>query len=108
MMMKDWTSWDIQKAIEQHETFALYLYTPMCGTCQVAAKMLSVVKEIRKVTAFAQTNVNYAQETVLQHQIESVPCLLLFKRGIMVKKLYAFQSVPYLNELISRHLGGNE
>ena len=106
--MKDWTSSEIKAAIQKHETFSLYLYTPMCGTCQVAAKMMSVVKEIRQETVFVQTNINFAEDLVQQYQIESVPCLLLFKRGIMAKKLYAFQSVPYLNELIARHLGGSE
>lgn len=39
---------------------------------------------------------NYVQTIAESYEIESVPCLLLFKEGQLRKKIYAFQSVPYL------------
>ena len=36
----------------------------------------------------------------VDYEIESVPCLLIQKDGIVQHKIYAFQSVPYLLEKI--------
>lgn len=77
----------------------LYIYTPMCGTCQVASKMLHVCEQLIDGD-IPQINANYAPELMHLHQIESVPCLLIQKDGELTEKIYAFQSVPYLLEKI--------
>lgn len=50
------------KELQEHEldhieddVYLLYLYTPFCGTCQLASKMLTVVKEMLPDVAFYQT-----------------------------------------------------
>ena len=47
------------KELQEHEldhieddVYLLYLYTPFCGTCQLASKMLTVVKEMLPDVAF--------------------------------------------------------
>lgn len=49
------------KELQEHEldhieddVYLLYLYTPFCGTCQLASKMLTVVKEMLPDVAFYQ------------------------------------------------------
>lgn len=80
----------------------LYIYTPMCGTCQVASKMLSVCEQLID-EEIPQINANYAPELMHEHQIESVPCLLIQKCEEPIEKIYAFQSVPYLLEKIKNY-----
>ncbi|OZS76985.1 hypothetical protein CF394_13620 [Tetzosporium hominis] len=80
----------------------LYIYTPMCGTCQVASKMLSVCEQLID-EEIPQINANYAPELMHEHQIESVPCLLIQKGEEPIEKIYAFQSVPYLLEKIKNY-----
>ncbi|WP_462405773.1 thioredoxin family protein [Gracilibacillus sp. Marseille-QA3620] len=75
---------------------AIYAYTPLCGTCQVAGKMLDVAKELVCNVEIERVNLNYAKELAEQYQIESVPCLILLEGELVVDKIYAFQSVPYL------------
>lgn len=79
---------------------ALYAYTSMCGTCQVAGKMLDVVEAMNTGVPLERININYYEEIARDYQIESVPCLLLFEQGVLKKKIYAFQSVPYIYEEI--------
>ena len=90
----------IEKRLKSEEVICVYVYTPICGTCQVATRMLSVVKEIVPSVEIVKTDVNYARQFAENYQIESVPCLLLFKKGQLQKKIYAFRSVPYLIENI--------
>ncbi|MBT2574784.1 thioredoxin family protein [Bacillus sp. ISL-51] len=84
------------------DVYLLYLYTPFCGTCQLASKMLSVAEEMLPGVAFYKNNVNYSPVFAKAYQIESVPCFLLLKDGKLVEKGYAFRSVSYLYELIKQ------
>jgi thioredoxin-like negative regulator of GroEL len=102
--MKKIEPFEIDEAIGNEEIVCLYLYTPMCGTCQLAKRMLEVVEELFPFLPFYQTDINYMPERAAAWKIESVPCLLLFQGGNIVKKWYAFHSVPYLYETIKEML----
>ncbi|PLT33974.1 thioredoxin family protein [Bacillus sp. V5-8f] len=98
--MQEWTDQELQVAIQWKRTFCLYLYTPMCGTCQVASRMLSIVLEMLPDLTCGQMNINFARTIPAKYEIESVPCLLIFKEGQLERKIYAFQSVPFLYETL--------
>lgn len=97
--MNEWTreQWEYYKNDGQLSLF--YLYTPMCGTCMVASKMMQVINELVP-NPVGQANINYLENLAMEHEIESVPCLLIAKQGRVYKKIYAFQSVPFLLETI--------
>ncbi|MFS0780291.1 thioredoxin family protein [Bacillus sp. 1P06AnD] len=94
--MKEWNGENIKQYILEKGDLCLYLYTPLCGTCQVASRMLMVVEEMLPDVQMAKSNANYIEGIAVDYKVESVPCLLLFKRGALMEKIYAFQSVPYL------------
>jgi thioredoxin 1 len=98
--MEEWTEQELNTAIQWRRTFCLYLYTPMCGTCQLASKILSVSLELFPDITCGKMNMNFSKNLAKQYEIESVPCLLIFVEGKLVKKIYAFQSVPYLYEVL--------
>ncbi|MDQ0430328.1 thiol-disulfide isomerase/thioredoxin [Planomicrobium stackebrandtii] len=94
--MKEWTHKEWIKEKNTNHITAFYLYTPMCGTCQVASKMLTVVTELLPDLQIGKANLNYVQEIAGLYQVESVPCLLITEDGKIKEKIYAFQSVPNL------------
>lgn len=98
--MEEWKEEDFKQVVDQGDTFSLYLYTPLCGTCQVASRMLSITLELFPEVKAGKMNMNYVQSLAEEYEIESVPCLLLFKEGKLINKIYAFQSVPYLYGLL--------
>lgn len=81
-------------------TAVLYLYTPLCGTCQMASKMLAVVEELLPSLPWCKANLNYFPHISERWEVESVPCLLVIRDGKVEQKLYAFHSVPYLFETL--------
>lgn len=99
--MEEWTieTWEQQK--EQNTLTAFYLYTPMCGTCAVASKMLDVIETLLPELPMGKANINFLEQLAFDYQIESVPCLLI-NRDSEVEKVYAFQSVPYLYEKLKK------
>jgi len=98
--MNDWNQEQLELFLDQKNTGCIYLYTPFCGTCQVASKMLSVVEELMPNLSLGKMNLNYEQYLAKNWKIESVPCLVFIDQGKMVSKLYSFHSVPYLLETI--------
>ena len=94
--MQEWTEEEVKLAVEQGKTFCLYVYTPMCGTCQVASKILTVSLDLVPQLEVRQNEYKLFSRIGKTYEIESVPCLLLFKNGSLQNKIYAFQSVPYI------------
>jgi thioredoxin 1 len=99
--MKNWTSAEFAAFLEGGGTGLAYFYTPLCGTCQVASRMLEVVSSLFPDLEIGKTDLNYAPDIAEAYEIMSVPCLFLVKEGKVAESIYAFQSVPYLLEKIN-------
>ncbi|RLQ96557.1 thioredoxin family protein [Falsibacillus albus] len=100
--MEQWDDHKINEYIETSEDFFLYFYTPMCGTCQVAGKMLDVVETILHDQKIGKADLNYMPQFAEAFSIESVPCLVILKNGEVKKKIYAFHSVPYIYDELKK------
>ena len=96
--MQEWTRETFQEQINHNQNTVLYLFTPLCGTCQVAGKMLSVTAELLPNLAIGKTDLNYIPDFAEQWEVESVPCLIIFHNKQIREKIYAFHSVPFLLE----------
>ena len=94
---------DILKNIQAKEHYIVFGYATMCKTCDISETMLQVVTEMRGID-YERLNLNFHKDLIEQFQIRSAPALLLFKNGKLVQEVYAFQSVPYLNEVIDQFL----
>lgn len=100
--MKTWTKEEIEFQIDSGESGVLFLSVPLCGTCQVAERMVTVAQELIPSKVIGKADLNYLPDFAEQIQIESVPCLLFFADQTIIKKIYAFHSVQYIyNEILS-------
>ncbi|RKN84161.1 thioredoxin family protein [Paenibacillus ginsengarvi] len=91
--MRERTEAELRRQTTNGDSFAVFLYTPLCGTCKVAARMLDIVQAMRPDCEPGQANVNGLPKLLLEWQIESVPCLVHIENGRIRRKLYAFESV---------------
>src|SRR3954453_12467319 len=101
--MNEWNRTDLTAFLDGAKTGLVYFYTPMCGTCQVASKMLQVIEELVELD-MGKMNLNFYPDLAEKFEIESVPCLLFVEAGEVKETLYAFQSVPFLLEKIKQYL----
>ncbi|NHM32768.1 thioredoxin family protein [Neobacillus terrae] len=100
--MDEWSKEQYTSFMENGSTGLVYFYTPLCGTCQVASKMLLVISELMPVLSIGKLNANYVPDLAQSLSVESVPSLLFVKDGEALEKIYAFHSVPYLVEKIKK------
>jgi thioredoxin-like negative regulator of GroEL len=101
--MNEWNRTELSAFLVKKETGLVYFYTPMCGTCQVASKMLQVIEQLVEFE-IGKMNLNFYPDFARDFAIESVPCLLFVEAGKIKETLYAFQSVPFLLEKTKQHL----
>ncbi|MDR7078996.1 thioredoxin-like negative regulator of GroEL [Neobacillus niacini] len=99
--MNDLNQDEVSSFLNNHSSGLIYFYTPLCGTCQVASRMLHVIEKLVDVK-IGKMNLNYFPELAERFAIESVPCLLFIKDGELVEMIYAFHSVPFLYEKIKQ------
>lgn len=98
--IQNWTREQWEQSKLDFPVSVFYLYTPMCGTCAVASKMVEVISVMKPELQIGKADLNYVEELAVDYEIESVPCLLIQKNGEVVHKIYAFKSIPHLLEKI--------
>ena len=100
--MEQWNRDQWQQLINEKQQTAFYIYTPMCGTCDVAKKILDVIEQLLPDLPLGMANINYLEGLAQDLQIESVPCLIISENGQLKEKIYAFKSVPFLYEILKK------
>lgn len=101
--MNEWNRNDLAVFLDDKESGLIYFFTPLCGTCRVASRMLQIVEELVQIK-MGKMNLNFFPDLASDYVIESVPCLLIVQDGVVKETLYAFHSVPYLLEKIKQYL----
>ena len=55
----------------------VFLYTPLCGTCKAAKRMLTVAEHLLPEGTISAANVNMMPLLAQEYKIRSVPAMLL-------------------------------
>lgn len=78
------------------------LYADWCGPCKMIAPLLDELsqKYEGKVT-FVKVNVDNDPEVAQRYGVSSIPTLIAFKDGQVVKQVTGYQPKPMLEQLIS-------
>jgi hypothetical protein len=76
--------------------FAVYVYTPWCGTCKIGERMLTVVMALEPGAPVYKSDINYLPTITREWKIESVPCLVFIENRRVKDKLYRMNSVDVL------------
>ncbi|MFC4558681.1 thioredoxin family protein [Virgibacillus kekensis] len=89
--------------ILKKDHYLLYIYTPFCGTCAVARGMLEKIEKVHQDTIFFEMNASLHPEFMQEHQIESVPCLLIKDGNRIREKVYAFKSTANIYSYLMKY-----
>lgn len=84
------------------EKLFIYFYTPLCGTCKVAEKMLTIASSVGNTDDIYKIDANFSPWSITNYKIKSVPCLLIVNPDKSFEKNYVFKSVQDVYEIIKK------
>ncbi|MBC1550650.1 thioredoxin family protein [Listeria sp. FSL L7-1434] len=80
--MEIWEKETLSAAQKNDADFVVFFFTPMCGSCQIASRLVDVVLEADSIKhEVAKVDLNYVPEIAQNLEITSVPALVKFKNG---------------------------
>ncbi|OAS16251.1 thioredoxin family protein [Paenibacillus oryzisoli] len=77
-------------------SFAVFLYTPLCGTCKVTERMLDIILTMKPNLPLVKSNINFLPHLSQEWRIASVPCVVIIEPGKEKQYMYRMQSVDEL------------
>ncbi len=91
-----------QEVMESEKTVIVDFWATWCGPCQMLAPVLSAIAEEHKDTVkVCKVNVDEEQELAVKFGIMSIPTLVIFKNGKILKTSVGFSSKSELEGIIN-------
>ena len=75
------------EVLESDTPVLVDFWAPWCGPCRVVHPVLEEIDSEREDLKILSLNVDENQQTAAQYEVLSIPTLLLFKDGAIVKKV---------------------
>lgn len=89
-----------QEVLEAKETVLVDFWAPWCGPCRMQTPILEKFAEENPAIKVVKVNVDDNQELAMEHNISSIPSLLVFKNGEAVNFAVGLQSKSALVNLV--------
>jgi thioredoxin-like negative regulator of GroEL len=96
--MQELSQQELQNKVNQDndKSFAVFMYTPLCGTCKVTERMLDIILTMKPNMPLVKCNINFLPQISQEWQIASVPCVVIIEPGKEKQYIYRMQSVDEL------------
>lgn len=91
--------------IQSHPIVVVDCWAPWCGPCFMIAPIIEeLAGDYAGKIVFGKLNVDENRRVAMQHQIMSIPTLLVFKDGKLVDRIIGAMPRQMLEQRIERHL----
>ena len=96
-MLEEWSQ---QQIMDYHahaqSTRAVFMYSPLCGTCKVAERMIQLILQMDDHIHIVKNNMLYSPQLVQDWKIKSIPAIVIVGNQQVKHIRYHMQSVDEL------------
>lgn len=82
----------LEWVLEAPEAVTVFFYTPTCGNCKMARRVLDEALRQAEQTTVIACNINLLPQAAEKWQVERIPALLRLQQGTVARRRYDFPS----------------
>ncbi len=103
--MKELNDNNFREEIKKEKLALVDFYATWCGPCGMQADVLKRMSESRTLDfSIVKVNVDEAPGLALEHSISSIPTLVVYKEGKMVKKVVGLSDEEEILNIMSEFM----
>lgn len=92
-----------QEVLKSNKPTLVDFWAPWCGPCQMMGPIIAeLAKELRDEANIGKLNVDENPATAQAYTVMSIPTIIIFKNGQIIKKLVGVQSKENLKEELGK------
>lgn len=96
---------ELEKILKDENVVLVDFFATWCGPCKMLAPVLEDLSQTYQGKAtIVKVDVDKEQELAGQYGVMSIPTMILFKNGEVVKQVVGFQPKPQIENLINSAL----
>lgn len=96
---------ELEKILKDENVVLVDFFATWCGPCKMLAPVLEELSQTYQGKAtIVKVDVDKEQELAGQYGVMSIPTMILFKNGEVVKQVVGFQPKPQIENLINSAL----
>ncbi|MEZ6064628.1 MAG: thioredoxin [Planctomycetaceae bacterium] len=104
--VKEFNDNNFQSEVLESDTPVLVdFWAPWCGPCKMLAPTIDeLANDLAGKVKVGKVNTDEARQIAIQHQIQSIPTLMLFKGGKVVERTMGAQPKQMIAQMVAKHV----